>query len=157
MDAIQAELAASRPIYLRDLSDLVGGVDKGTTVGKTSDAALSFGGYCTTTYQYGGLDGAFLRVVVEVIDDTQAVIRLALFLESTADMCTDLLVPRYGLSKLSYYGGHDGFEQYARSYPGGNLDVYVPLAQEVAMGSATEIHVFADPRISSPSAYHAPR
>jgi len=157
MDAIQAELAASRPIYLRDLSRLVGAIDKGTTISKTTDAALSFGGYRTTTYGYVGLDDAFSRVVVEIIDDTQAVIRLALFLKPSADPRMDQLVTRYELSKLHHYGGHDGFEQYARSYPGGNLDVYVPLAPEADMGCATEIHVFADPRISSPSAYHVPR
>jgi hypothetical protein len=157
IDAIQAELAASRPIYLRNLSSLVGAIDKGATISKTSDAALSFGGYRTTTYGYVGLDDAFSRVVVEVIDDTQAVIRLALFLKTPADPQMDQLVTRYALSKLSHYGGHDGFEQYARSYPGGNLDVYVPLGSEATLGGATEIHVFADPRISSPSAYHTPR
>lgn len=157
MDAIQAELAASRPIYLRDLCRLVGAIDKGATINKTSDAVLSFGGYRTTTYGYVGLDDAFSRVVVEVIDDTQAVIRLALFLKPSADPHVDPLVTRYELSKLPHYGGHDDFAQYARSYPGGNLDVYVPLGQEATLGGATEIHVFADPRISSPSAYHVPR
>ncbi|BDU21915.1 hypothetical protein DYGSA30_33720 [Dyella sp. GSA-30] len=157
MDAIQAELAASRPMYLRDLSRLVGAIDTGATISKTTDAALSFGGYRTTTYGYVGLDAAFSRIVVEIIDDTQAVIRLALFLKPSADPRVDQLVSRYELSKLPHYGGHDGFEQYARSYPGGNLDVYVPLAPEAHMGCATEIHVFADPRISSPSAYHVPR
>lgn len=157
MDAIQAELAASRPIYLRELGRLVGAIDNGTVVSKTSDAVLSFGGYCTTTYRYTGLDDSFSRVVVEVIDDTQAVVRLALFLKSSVEPCTDLLVTRYELSKLPHYGGQGGGEQYAHSYPGGNLDVYVPLANEAATGSATEIHVFADPRISSPSSYHAPR
>lgn len=157
MDAIQAELAASRPIYLRDLSRLIGAIDKGAAVSKTSDAALSFGGYCTTTYRHASLDDSFSRVVVEVIDDTQAVVRLALFLKPSAEVCTDLLVARYELIKLPHYGGQGGCEQYAHSYPGGNLDVYVPLASEAATGCATEIHVFADPRISSPSAYHAPR
>jgi|GEM_PF-6388267 len=157
IDAIQAELAASRPIYLRDLSDLVGASDKGAIISKTSEAALSFGGYCTTTYRYVDLDDSFSRVEVEVIDDTQAVVRLALFLKPPASPCADELVVRYELSKLPHYGGLSGFEQYARSYPGGNLDVYLPLADEAAVGGETEIRVFADPRISSPSAYHAPR
>jgi hypothetical protein len=157
MDAIQAELAASRPIYLRDLQGLVGALDEGTTISKTSDAALSFGGYRTTTYRYADIDQPCLRVEVEVIDDTQAVVRLALFLKPSAGLPTDQLITRYELYKLPVYGAHDGFEQYARSYPGGNLDVYVPLAGEVGSSCPTEIHVFADPRISSPTAYHAPR
>lgn len=157
MDAIQAELAASRPIYLRDLTGLVGVIDNSTTIGQTSEAVLSLGGYRTTTYRYVDLDDSFSHVEVEVIDDTQAVVRLALFLKPSADPCTDLLIARYELSRLPHYGGHGGFEQYGRSYPGGNLDVYVPLANAAASDSATEIHVFADPRISSPSAYHVPR
>lgn len=157
MDTIQAELAASRPIYLRDLQDLLGSLDQGTTISKTSDAALSFGGYRTTTYRYADLDQHRMRVEVEVIDDTQAVVRLALFLKPSSGLHTGQLIERYELYKLPIYGAHGGFEQYARSYPGGNLDVYVPLVNESGTGCPTEIHVFADPRISSPTAYHAPR
>lgn len=156
MDAIQAELAASRPIYLSDLQDLLGSLDQGAIICKTSDAALSFGGYRTTTYRYADRVQPCTCIEVEVIDDTQAVVRLALFLKPSAALHTDQLIARYELYKLPQYGGQGGFEQYARSYPGGNLDVYVPLDHEAGTGYPTEIHVFADPRISSPTAYHSP-
>lgn len=155
MDLIQADLAAARPIYLRDLCELIGTLDRGRAVNKTPDTAMCDGGYRTTTYRFVECAPSVAVVEVEVIDATQAVVRLALYLRPSASMRALELIERYDLHRRPHHDGGDRFEQYARSYLGGNLHLHVPICGSEELAS-TEVHVFADPRISSPSAYEAP-
>ncbi|HEY9133205.1 MAG TPA: hypothetical protein VIM98_15735 [Dyella sp.] len=155
MDLIQADLAAARPIFLRDLCELIGTLDRGREVNKTPDTAMCDGGYRTTTYRFVECAPGLAVVEAEVIDATRAVIRLALYLKPSASLQPPELIERYELHKRVHHDGSDQFEQYARSYLGGNLHLHVPI-RESGEPAPTEVHIFADPRISSPSAYQAP-
>ncbi|HEX7817460.1 hypothetical protein [Dyella sp.] len=158
-DALQADLSGARPIYLEDLRALVGPLYLGKTISRTSDAALSFGGYRTTTYRFGDSLSAqdiLEQVDVEVIDSTQAVIRLTLYLNPASGVSVEHLIQRYELCRQPERHGAPGMIHYVHSYAGGNIDVQVPAPDERRQQRAVEIHIFADPRVSSPRAYHAP-